>query len=64
VEWSRPGAYRQAVVELRTDHAAALPRDLRRTARDPKARRHGADGKPVFAGGCTLQQLVTPPAGE
>ena len=64
VEWSRAGAYRQAVTELRADHAAALLRDLRRAARDPKARRHGADGKPVFAGGRTLRQCVTSPAGE
>lgn len=34
------------MAELRADHAAALLRDLRRTARDPKARRHGADGNP------------------
>lgn len=42
VEWSRAGTYRRAVTELRADHAAALLRDLRKTARVLAVRQHGA----------------------
>ena len=49
------GAYRDAVAELGDDRAAELLRDLRRTARDPRRHRHGADGKPRYRSGATIE---------
>ena len=48
------GAYRRGVAELADDRARELFRDVRRAARDLRRHRHGADGKPLFRGGCTL----------
>ena len=48
------GAYRLAIAELGNDRASELLRDLRRSARDPRRHRHGADGKPRYWAGGTV----------
>ncbi|MEW1938747.1 UNVERIFIED_ORG: hypothetical protein EDC92_1201 [Dietzia maris] len=55
LDWSQPGVYKRAVDELTPERAAELLRDVRRTARDPRGHRHGADGKPQFRRGRTLR---------
>lgn len=57
LDWSRPGVYVQAVSELPPERAGELLRDVRRTARDPRGHRRGADGKPQFKDGRTLRDL-------
>ena len=55
--WEAPVKRRERsrfVAELADDRACELLRDVRRVARDPRRHRHGADGKPLFRGGCTL----------
>ncbi|MBB0968701.1 hypothetical protein G6016_06950 [Dietzia aerolata] len=54
LDWSAGGAYRRGVAELADDRARELLCEVRRVARDPRRHRHGADGKPLFRGGCTL----------
>ena len=54
LDWSAGGAYRRGVAELTDVRACELLRDVRRVARDPRRHRLGADGKPLFRGGCTL----------
>jgi len=54
LEWGAAGTYRQGVEELDPRRAAELLTDLRRAARDPRRKRHGADGKPTFRGGASL----------
>ena len=49
------GAYREAIAGLGDARAGELLRDLRRASRDPRRHRHGADGKPIFRDGRTLQ---------
>ncbi|MFL0580655.1 hypothetical protein [Dietzia sp. 179-F 9C3 NHS] len=56
LDWSSQGAYRTAITELGKDRAAELLRDLRRAARDPRRHRHGADGKPRYRNGQTLNR--------
>lgn len=54
LDWSSQGAYRSAITELGEDRAGDLLHDLRRTARDPRRHRRGADGKPRYRAGRTL----------
>lgn len=54
-DWTARGDYRQAVAELDEARAVELLRDLRRAARDPRRHRHGADGKPRYRSGQTLE---------
>ena len=55
LDWSAAGAYRRGVDELDEARVAELLRDAQRMARDPRSRRRGADGKPVFRDGRTLK---------
>lgn len=55
LDWTAPGAYRQGVSELPAARAAELLHDVRRAGRDPRSRRHGADGKPIYGAGRTLK---------
>lgn len=49
------GAYPAAIAELGDGRTAELLRDLRRAARDPRRHRHGADGKPRYRSGATIE---------
>lgn len=54
LDWGSGGTFRQGVTELGEERGWQLVRDLRHVARDPKAARHGLDGKPTFRDGRRL----------
>lgn len=56
LDWAAPGAYRRGVEGLQVVRATELLHDVRRAVRDPRSRRRGADGKPVYRAGRTLRE--------